>query len=37
MASPGKVVIHQAVKMKFCPSAIITPHSAVGGCTPRPR
>ena len=31
MARPGKVVIHQAVKMKFCPSAIITPHSAVGG------
>ena len=37
IASPGKVVIHQAVVMKFWPSAIITPHSAVGGWTPRPR
>ena len=37
MASPGKSVIHQAVVMKAWPSATITPHSAIGGCTPRPR
>ena len=37
MAHPGKAVIHHAVVMKFWPSEIITPHSAVGGCTPRPR
>ena len=35
--APGNSVIHQAVVMKFWPSATITPHSAVGGCTPRPR
>ncbi|RMP13595.1 hypothetical protein ALQ29_05619 [Pseudomonas marginalis pv. marginalis] len=37
MASPGKVQIHHAVVIKACPSATIVPHSAVGGCTPRPR
>ena len=37
MARPGKIDIHQAVVMKFLPSAISTPHSAVGGCAPRPR
>ena len=37
MARPGKVQIHQAVVIKACPSATIVPHSAVGGCTPRPR
>ena len=37
MESPGNSVIHQAVVMKLCPSATITPHSAIGGCTPRPR
>ncbi|KWV86814.1 hypothetical protein PFLmoz3_03551 [Pseudomonas fluorescens] len=36
-ARPGKVQIHQAVVIKACPSATIVPHSAVGGCTPRPR
>ncbi len=37
MARPGKSVIHQAVVMKAWPSATMTPHSASGGCTPRPR
>ena len=37
MAMPGKTAIHQAVVMKFLPSAICTPHSAAGGCAPRPR
>ena len=37
MAMPGKTDIHQPVFMKFLPSAIRTPHSAVGGCAPRPR
>ena len=37
MARPGKIDIHQAVVMKFLPSAISTPHSAVGGCAPSPR
>ncbi len=37
IARPGKMDIHQAVVMKFLPSAISTPHSAVGGCAPSPR
>ncbi len=37
MARPGKIEIHQPVVMKFLPSAISTPHSAAGGCAPRPR
>ena len=37
MATPGKSEIHGAVVKKFLPSAISTPHSAVGGCAPRPR
>src|ERR1700731_4121624 len=37
MATPGKIDIHHAVVMKFLPSAISTPHSAVGGCAPSPR
>ena len=37
MAMPGKTEIHQAVLMKFLPSAIRTPHSAAGGWAPRPR
>src|SRR5258708_26435567 len=37
MAMPGKTEIHQAVLMKFLPSAMMTPHSAVGGWAPRPR
>lgn len=37
MARPGKVQIHQAVVMNAWPSATMVPHSAVGGCTPRPR
>ena len=37
MASPGKVQIHQAVVINAWPSATMVPHSAVGGCTPRPR
>ena len=37
IAHPGKAVIHHAVVMKFWPSEIITPHSAVGGWTPSPR
>src|SRR5262249_15626291 len=36
MAIPGKTEIHQAVLMKFLPSAICTPHSAAGGWAPRP-
>ena len=37
MATPGNTEIHQAVVMKFLPSAISTPHSAAGGWAPRPR
>ena len=37
IAIPGKIEIHQAVPMKFLPSEISVPHSAVGGCAPRPR
>ena len=37
IAMPGKTDIHHAVVMKFLPSAISTPHSAVGGCAPSPR
>ena len=37
MAMPGNTEIHHAVVMKFLPSAISTPHSAVGGWAPRPR
>src|SRR5690606_7728923 len=37
IARPGKSVIHQAWVMKPCASATMTPHSATGGCTPRPR
>ena len=37
IAMPGKIEIHQAVDMKFLPSAMSTPHSAAGGCAPRPR
>ena len=37
MAMPGKMEIHQPVVMKFLPSAISTPHSAVGGWAPSPR
>lgn len=33
----GNSVIHQAVVMKLWPSATMTPHSATGGWTPRPR
>ena len=36
-ASPGSVLIHQASKRKSLPSAIMAPHSGVGGDTPRPR
>ena len=34
---PGNNAIQGAVVKKFLPSAISTPHSAVGGCAPRPR
>ena len=37
IATPGKIEIHQAVVMKFLPSAMSTPHSAAGGCAPSPR
>ena len=37
VARPGKITTQGAVRMKFRPSAIITPHSGVGGCTPRPK
>ena len=37
MERPGNSVIHQAVVMKLWPSATMTPHSAIGGWTPRPR
>ena len=37
IAAPGKRLIQGAWVKKFLPSAISTPHSAVGGCAPRPR
>src|SRR5438105_4921956 len=33
---PGTVVIHGYWRRKLRPSASILPHSAVGGCAPRP-
>ncbi len=37
MASPGKVVTHQAWRRKPRPSLSIAPHSEEGGCAPTPR
>src|SRR5579872_5417487 len=37
IARPGKVGSHHAVITYSRESAIIAPHSGVGGCTPRPR
>ena len=39
IASPGKTVVHGALS-QYAPrnaSAIIVPHSGVGGCAPKPR
>ena len=37
IAKPGNTTVQGAVSMKLRVSAIIKPHSAAGGCTPRPK